>query len=114
MTIAEPFIRRPIGTTLLALGLVPVGIVASLGLPVAPLPQVEFPTIQVSAKAVICLWFERVIEALHPRRRRLRRLASCRPNEAKGASFASGRARTDRILLTNQAQSVVTILLQPC
>ncbi|MDB5364496.1 MAG: putative rane protein [Rhodospirillales bacterium] len=50
MTIAEPFIRRPIGTTLLAIGLVLVGVVAYLGLPVAPLPQVEFPTIQVSAK----------------------------------------------------------------
>jgi len=44
-----PFIRRPIGTTLLAIGLFLVGAVAYLFLPVASLPTVEFPTIYVSA-----------------------------------------------------------------
>ena len=43
------FIRRPIATALLALSLLLVGIVAYPLLPVAPLPQVDFPTIQVSA-----------------------------------------------------------------
>jgi HAE1 family hydrophobic/amphiphilic exporter-1 len=49
MSISEPFIRRPIGTTLLAAGLLALGCVAFPMLPVAPLPQVAFPTIQVSA-----------------------------------------------------------------
>ena len=49
MSISEPFIRRPIGTTLLAAGLLALGCVAFPLLPVAPLPQVAFPTIQVSA-----------------------------------------------------------------
>jgi len=48
MSISEPFIRRPIGTTLLAAGLLAVGVVAFPMLPIAPLPQVDFPTIQVS------------------------------------------------------------------
>jgi hydrophobe/amphiphile efflux-1 (HAE1) family protein len=49
MNISEPFIRRPAGTTLLALGLLLLGIVAYRLLPVAPLPRVEFPVVQVSA-----------------------------------------------------------------
>jgi HAE1 family hydrophobic/amphiphilic exporter-1 len=43
------FIRHPIGTSLLMLGLLFVGLVAYPLLPVAPLPQVDFPTIQVTA-----------------------------------------------------------------
>ena len=50
MNISEPFIRRPIGTTLLALALLLIGLVAWPLLPVAPLPQVDFPTIQVTGK----------------------------------------------------------------
>src|SRR5919205_3392887 len=46
---SEPFIRRPIGTTLLAIGLLLVGIVAYQFLPVASMPTVGFPTINVSA-----------------------------------------------------------------
>src|ERR1700689_673951 len=49
MSISEPFIRRPIGTSLLAVGLLMTGVVAFPLLPIAPLPQVDFPTIQVSA-----------------------------------------------------------------
>jgi len=50
MSISEPFIRRPIATSLLMAGILLIGIVAFPMLPVAPLPQVDFPTIQVSAK----------------------------------------------------------------
>src|SRR5256714_1041135 len=46
---SEPFIRRPVGTTLLAIGLMLVGIVAYRFLPVASMPTVDFPTISVSA-----------------------------------------------------------------
>ena len=45
----RPFIRRPVGTTLLAIGLFLVGAVAYRFLPVASMPTVEFPTIRVSA-----------------------------------------------------------------
>ena len=49
MNVSEPFIRRPIGTTLLALGLMLVGLVAYRFLPVASLPSVDLPTIMVTA-----------------------------------------------------------------
>ncbi|TAN29744.1 MAG: acriflavine resistance protein B [Castellaniella sp.] len=50
MSISAHFIRRPIGTSLLALALFLVGAAVFNLLPVAPLPQVDFPTIQVTAK----------------------------------------------------------------
>ena len=49
MNFSYPFIHRPIGTTLLGVGLFLVGAVAYHFLPVASLPTVEFPTIRVSA-----------------------------------------------------------------
>jgi len=45
MNISAPFIHRPIGTTLLTIALALAGLIAYQFLPVAPLPQVEFPTI---------------------------------------------------------------------
>ncbi len=50
MNIAAPFIRRPIATTLLMAAFTLAGVAAYFYLPVAPLPQVDFPTIQVSAQ----------------------------------------------------------------
>lgn len=50
MSISATFIKRPIGTSLLALAIFLVGAALWPLLPVAPLPQVDFPTIQVSAK----------------------------------------------------------------
>jgi hydrophobe/amphiphile efflux-1 (HAE1) family protein len=49
MSISEPFIRRPIATSLLMLGVLVFGIGAYGLLPVAPLPDVDFPTITVTA-----------------------------------------------------------------
>jgi multidrug efflux pump len=49
MSISEPFIRKPVATTLLTIALALSGIIAFRLLPVSPLPQVEFPTIQVQA-----------------------------------------------------------------
>jgi multidrug efflux pump len=49
MNISGPFIRRPIGTTLLTVALLLSGAMAFRFLPVAPLPQVEFPVISVGA-----------------------------------------------------------------
>ncbi|MGN7998193.1 efflux RND transporter permease subunit [Sphingomonas sp. 22176] len=49
MNLSEPFIRRPIGTILLTIGLALAGIAAFFSLPVAPLPQIDLPTISVSA-----------------------------------------------------------------
>jgi HAE1 family hydrophobic/amphiphilic exporter-1 len=50
VNISRPFIERPVATTLLMAGLLLVGLAAFPLLPVAPLPQVDFPTIQVSAQ----------------------------------------------------------------
>jgi multidrug efflux pump len=49
MSFSKPFINRPVATSLLMLGLVLVGAVAFMLLPVAPLPQVDFPTIRIDA-----------------------------------------------------------------
>jgi multidrug efflux pump len=49
MNISEPFIRRPIATTLLTAAVALAGAAAFRLLPVSPLPQVDFPTISVSA-----------------------------------------------------------------
>ncbi len=49
MNISAPFISRPVATTLLTLGIAMAGTLAFFKLPVAPLPQVEFPVISVQA-----------------------------------------------------------------
>ncbi|NWL69280.1 efflux RND transporter permease subunit, partial [Bradyrhizobium elkanii] len=49
MNLSAPFVRRPVGTTLLSLGLVVAGIIAFFKLPVSPLPDVDIPTIMVQA-----------------------------------------------------------------
>jgi multidrug efflux pump len=48
VSISEPFIRRPVGTTLLTIGLTLAGMVAFRQLPISALPQVDYPTIVVS------------------------------------------------------------------
>ena len=48
MSISEPFIRRPVATTLLTLGILLAGVVAYRELPVSALPEVDYPTIVVS------------------------------------------------------------------
>jgi multidrug efflux pump len=50
MNISAPFIRKPIGTTLLMIAIALAGAVAFRMLPVSPLPQVDFPTISVAAQ----------------------------------------------------------------
>ena len=50
MNISAPFIGRPVATTLLTLGIALAGVLAFSKLPVAPLPQVDFPTIAVIAQ----------------------------------------------------------------
>jgi multidrug efflux pump len=49
MNLSRPFIARPVATTLLAVGIALSGVFAFTKLPVAPLPQVDFPTISVQA-----------------------------------------------------------------
>ena len=49
MNLSKPFVTRPIATVLLTIGMALAGIGAFFVLPVAPLPQVDFPTISVSA-----------------------------------------------------------------
>jgi hydrophobe/amphiphile efflux-1 (HAE1) family protein len=50
MNISEPFIRRPVATSLLMMALAVAGIAAFPILPVAPLPQIDFPTVMVAAQ----------------------------------------------------------------
>jgi multidrug efflux pump len=50
VSISQPFIRRPVATTLLTVGVALAGAMAFFRLPVAPLPQVDFPTISVFAQ----------------------------------------------------------------
>ena len=49
MSLSTPFIQRPVGTTLLTIAITLAGALSYTMLPVSPLPQVDFPTIQVSA-----------------------------------------------------------------
>ncbi|HVU18107.1 MAG TPA: multidrug efflux RND transporter permease subunit [Candidatus Didemnitutus sp.] len=49
MSLSSPFIRRPVATTLLTMGIVLAGILSFRLLPVSPLPQVDYPTISVNA-----------------------------------------------------------------
>ncbi len=49
MNLSAPFIQRPVATTLLSVAIVLAGLLAFMRLPVSPLPQVDFPTISVSA-----------------------------------------------------------------
>ena len=49
MSLSEPFIRRPVATSLLTAAIALSGSIAFRLLPVSPLPQVDFPTIQVQA-----------------------------------------------------------------
>ncbi|MGH9665679.1 MAG: efflux RND transporter permease subunit, partial [Bryobacteraceae bacterium] len=49
MSVSAPFIHRPAGTTLLTVAIALGGVLGYLFLPVSPLPEVEFPTLQVSA-----------------------------------------------------------------
>ncbi len=50
MNLSRPFIRRPIASALIAIAIVLLGVLSYTLLPVAPLPQVDFPTIQVYAQ----------------------------------------------------------------
>ncbi|MDB5289690.1 MAG: acriflavin resistance protein, partial [Phycisphaerales bacterium] len=49
MSISAPFIHRPVGTTLLTIAIALAGVLGYIFLPVSPLPQVDYPSIQVSA-----------------------------------------------------------------
>ncbi len=49
MSVSTPFIHRPVGTALLTAAVALSGVISFRSLPVSPLPQVDFPTIQVSA-----------------------------------------------------------------
>src|ERR1700730_11852069 len=47
---SAPFIERPVATTLLTIGVALAGLFAFVRLPVSPLPQVDFPTISITAQ----------------------------------------------------------------
>src|ERR1700690_4312711 len=49
MSLSTPFIHRPVATTLLGVAIALAGIIAFMVLPVAPLPEIDYPTINVQA-----------------------------------------------------------------
>ena len=49
MNLSTPFIHRPVATTLLTLAIAIAGVIAFLVLPIAALPQIDYPTIEVQA-----------------------------------------------------------------
>jgi multidrug efflux pump len=49
MNVSAPFVVRPIATTLMTIGLILLGVVAYILLPIAGVPQVDIPTIRVTA-----------------------------------------------------------------
>ncbi|HSB99057.1 MAG TPA: efflux RND transporter permease subunit, partial [Burkholderiaceae bacterium] len=49
MNLSKPFVERPVATTLMTVGIALAGVAAFFVLPVSPLPQVDFPTISVTA-----------------------------------------------------------------
>ncbi|HET7528524.1 MAG TPA: efflux RND transporter permease subunit, partial [Burkholderiaceae bacterium] len=49
MNLSKPFVERPVATTLLTIGIALAGVAAFFVLPVSPLPQVDYPTISVTA-----------------------------------------------------------------
>src|SRR5258706_3517548 len=98
MNIAEPFIRRPVATTLLTLALALSGALAFTLLPVAPLPQVDFPTIQVQAALPGASPEPMATSAAAPLERRLRHIAAvnemtCTSSLASTASLRQFRSQ---------------------
>ncbi len=90
MNISEPFIRRPIATSLLMAALALVGIVAFPLLPVAPLPQVDFPTIQVQRQVPGASPETMAATVAHAAR------APVRPDRRRDADDVDQHARLDR------------------
>src|SRR5580658_8940724 len=76
MNICEPFIRRPIATTLLTAAILMAGLAAYMFLPVAPLPKVDFPTISVSASLAGASAETMASSVATPLERRFGRIAS--------------------------------------
>ncbi len=76
MNLSAPFVRRPIGTTLLTIGIALAGIVAYFQLPVSPLPQFDLPSIQVQARISGASPEEMATSVATPLEKRLGRLAA--------------------------------------
>ncbi len=75
MSFSEFFIARPVGTALLTIGLALAGLLAFFHLPVAPLPQVDFPTIAVTAQLPGASAETVATSVVNPLERRLGRIA---------------------------------------
>jgi multidrug efflux pump len=76
VNLSEPFVRRPIGTTLLTIGIALAGIAAYFQLPVAPLPQFDLPAISVQARLAGASPETMATSVATPLEKRLGRLAA--------------------------------------
>ncbi len=92
MSISEPFIRRPIATSLLMLGVLVFGIVAYTLLPVAALPNVDFPTITVTASYPGRQPRDHGLGGRHAARAAVRRDPGARPDDVARAASARPRS----------------------
>src|SRR5207237_4608553 len=92
VNLSAPFIDRPVATTLLTIGLALAGAAAFRLLPVSPLPQVDFPTISVSASlpgASPETMAATVATPLERSRRRIPGVTDMTSNQSLGASQAT-------------------------
>ena len=94
-----PFVRRPIGTVLLTVGVALAGIAAFFVLPVSPLPQVDFPTISVSARLPGASPDTMATSVATPLERRLGTIAGV--NEMTSSSSTGSTRVTPAVRLSN-------------
>ena len=103
MSLSPPFIRRPVATTLLSLGLVVAGVIAFFKLPVSPLPDVDIPTISVQATLPGASPADVATTVASPLERHLGQIANV--TEMTSASYlGSARINLPRLAVTSLTQ----------
>ncbi len=93
MSLSTPFIRRPVGTTLLTIAITLAGALGYLLLPVSPLPQVDFPTIQVQAALPGASPETMASAVATPLERQFGRIAGDHRDDVRPATWARRRSR---------------------
>ena len=108
MNFSYPFIRRPIGTTLLAIGLFMTGAVAYGFLPVASLPSVDFPTINISASRPGADPNIMAATVAAPLERRLGEISGVTEITSSRASLSAASTTNASIIIINAAAATTT------
>ena len=111
MSVSSPFIKRPVGTTLLALALFLIGAVAYFHLPVASLPAVDFPIISITASRPGADPETMAASVAAPLERRLANISSL--NELTSLSTLGGTAIVAQFDIDRSIDSVVRCASEP-